>query len=136
LRRRLERALDASREDPEAHVVVCGGAVFGPNESEVMAAWLRARGVRRVLLESQSRSTRENARFAAPIIAELVPARVTLVTERFHLERSRVLLAEALAALRVGCEVEGLAAEDDLGMAGRLLRAGHERVKLWLDRRR
>lgn len=101
LARRLEQALREARLDPAALVLVTGGPADGrPAEAAVMRDWLVARGLapERILCEAHARSTRENARFSAPLLARAGVARVTLVTDRFHLRRSRYLLRRALAA--------------------------------------
>ena len=59
-----------------------------------MAWWLLARGVdpRRIVIEDRSDTTRANMTESVPILAALGVSSVTLVTERFHMKRSRVLL--------------------------------------------
>jgi hypothetical protein len=98
LRRRLERGLDAARQDPDAVVIVTGGAIAGPAEAPVMRAWLVARGLdpERVTVEDQARSTIENALLVTPMLRDLEVDRVTLVTSRFHVRRAAVLLRLAL----------------------------------------
>ncbi len=126
-----------ARAHPEAVLVVSGGAVSGPVEAEVMQRWLASRGVdaSRIICEPAARSTAENAAFVAPLLHELDVVRVTLVTERFHMRRSRLLLRRELARVGLYAPLEIAAAEDELGVAGRALWAAREMVKLWLYRR-
>jgi uncharacterized SAM-binding protein YcdF (DUF218 family) len=59
-------------------------------EAEVLAEWLRQQGVEpeRIFLETQSRNTRENALFSAPIITAHGWKRVLLVTSAWHAPRA------------------------------------------------
>jgi hypothetical protein len=59
--------------------------------------------------------------------------RVTLVTERYHILRSRLLLTRALAARRLGVEVPISAAPDHLGFFERITRCFKELKKLAWD---
>lgn len=72
-------------------VLVCSGGGAGPSpEAEVMATLARAAGVaaERLVLERESRSTFENARACAPLLAALGAREVLLVTCDFHLARA------------------------------------------------
>jgi uncharacterized SAM-binding protein YcdF (DUF218 family) len=132
LRRRLERGLDAARQDPDAVVIVTGGAIAGPAEAPVMRAWLVARGLdpERVTVEDRARSTIENALLVTPILRDLEVDRVTLVTSRFHLQRAAVLLRLALRRAKLlGIRVEVRPAADGPS-DGRRVTAAVEAVKL------
>ena len=61
---------------------------------------------------------------------------MTLVTERYHILRSRLLLARAFAARRLRVEVRISAAPDDLGFFKRITRCFKEFRKLAGDLRR
>lgn len=100
-----------------------------------MRDWLVAEGVAagRVLIEAASRSTPENASLCAEVIAGAGVMHVTLVTERYHLRRSRRLLDRALRRRCPGVALEVSAAPDRLRGAGRALRGAGELVKLARD---
>ena len=118
LTRRLRRALVEAAADPGAMVIVSGGRVRGrPAEATIMRDWLVAEGLDagRILLEPEARSTHENARHCADLIADRGFRRVTLVTERFHVLRARFLLARALASRGLRIELRISAAPDQLG---------------------
>jgi uncharacterized SAM-binding protein YcdF (DUF218 family) len=134
--RRLKQALDEARRDPSALVVVSGGSVRGrPPEASAMRDWLVAEGLdpARVILEAASRSTPDNAHWCAGLLAGSGVSRVTLVTERYHMRRSRRLLAVALARRCPGVRLESSPAPDRLRGVGRMLRALSELVKLSRD---
>jgi uncharacterized SAM-binding protein YcdF (DUF218 family) len=103
--------------------------VLGPCEADVMAGWLRERGVasERLVLEREARSTAENARLVAPLL--LGVARVTLVTERFHMLRSLWLLRRALGP---EVRVEAAPAADALGALARVAVGCRELVSLMM----
>lgn len=69
-------------------VVVCGGGEPHP-QSQVMASLLEYRGVPSAVvhLETGSNSTRENALFAKPILAQL-PGSKVLLTSDYHMFRA------------------------------------------------
>jgi uncharacterized SAM-binding protein YcdF (DUF218 family) len=136
---RLHRALAEAAADPRALVIVSGGRLRGrPAEAPVMREWLVARGLdaARIIVEPDARSTYENVRHCADLIAGQGVRRVTLVTERYHILRSRLLLARALAARRLRVEVRISAAPDDLGFFKRITRCFKELRKLAEDLRR
>jgi uncharacterized SAM-binding protein YcdF (DUF218 family) len=67
------------------------------------------------------------------VIGRLGVARVTLVTERYHMRRSRRLLGRALLGRCPGVALEVSAAPDRLRGLGRVLRGLGELVKLTRD---
>jgi uncharacterized SAM-binding protein YcdF (DUF218 family) len=139
LARRLRLVLAEATADPEALVIVSGGAVRGrPAEAPVMRDWLVAEGVdaSRILVEPDARSTSENARYCAALVARHPGVRrVTLVTERFHVLRSRVLLARALAERGLRVEMLTRGAPDHLGAFQWITRWLRELLKLARDAR-
>ncbi|HYS08830.1 MAG TPA: YdcF family protein [Myxococcales bacterium] len=129
--RRLRQALAEASADPRALVVVSGGSVRGrPAEAPIMRDWLVAQGLAstRIILETEATSTYENASQCADLVARHGFQSVTLVSERFHVLRSRFLLRRALAGRDLGVELRVSAAPDDL----RALEALKRRlVELW-----
>ncbi|MGN6104959.1 MAG: YdcF family protein [Kofleriaceae bacterium] len=77
-------------------VVATGGATGGPRaEAAAIAEALEARGVPGVLIEDRSRSTAENARHTAALLAERGARRVWVVTQPFHGRRAAHLFRGA-----------------------------------------
>ncbi len=89
--RRAERALRAYRDGEANHILACGGKSWDTvREADALCAYLSARGVPHAVLEKElrSRSTRQNARFAARLLLPRGVRRVLLVTCDFHMERA------------------------------------------------
>ncbi|MCL2399303.1 MAG: YdcF family protein [Defluviitaleaceae bacterium] len=113
LARRLDTAFYYWQENPDAHIIVCGGlgnrAVI--TEAEAMARYLAGRGVpgERILLEELSTSTYENLKFAKEILDQHFPQgfSAVLVTNDFHIYRS------VRTAGRVGIDVNRIGAYTD-----------------------
>jgi len=136
LARRLRQALSEAAADPLALVIVSGGTVRGrPAEAPIMRDWLVAEGLAgaRILLETEAKSTYENASHCASIIVQRGFRRVTLVSERYHVLRSRFLLGRALAARGAQVELRVSAAPDGLGTFEGLTRRAGELWKLARD---
>lgn len=103
---RLEAALDYLERNPDTKAVLSGGQGSGEDisEAEAMRRYLEAGGIssERLLLEDRSTNTAENIRFSKELIES--GARVVLVSNEFHLFRSRRIArlnglnAEAIAA--------------------------------------
>lgn len=107
LQARLERALALWQERRAPLIVVSGGSKGDFNESEVMAQWLRARGVpsEAIIQESRSRSTRENATFSAPLMQTRGIRSALIVSQWFHLPRVRIALRDAgIETVNVPCQ--------------------------------
>lgn len=91
---RILAAAELLRTGQARAMLITGGDVFPrpgrPPEAEVLAAWLRAQGLPadRIVVEGQSRNTRENALLSAPIIAGHGWKRVLLVTSAWHAPRA------------------------------------------------
>lgn len=96
-RERLLAALAAARRWPDAPLVFSGGAgrAGRPGVGRRMAEEAEALGLApwRIVIESQARTTRENARFGAAVARARGWSRVALVTSTVHLARSRASLA-------------------------------------------
>jgi uncharacterized SAM-binding protein YcdF (DUF218 family) len=79
----------------ESRLVLCGGNPGGPvSEAEVMARYAADRcGYRgEILLETESRTTRENVRNAIPLIENA--DRIKIVSNSLHAEKARGYLVE------------------------------------------
>jgi hypothetical protein len=97
-----------------------------------MRDWLVAEGLEaaRIVVEAEARSTRENARHCADLVAAGRFQRLTLVTERFHVLRARLLLARALTSRGLQVELRICAAPDHLGVFQLMARWLGELAKL------
>jgi uncharacterized SAM-binding protein YcdF (DUF218 family) len=78
-------------------VVASGGVTHGAPRSEAaaLADGLHAAGVPDVVVEERSRSTAENARFTAALLAERRVRSLWLVTQPFHARRAELLFSRA-----------------------------------------
>lgn len=88
---RIERAVELFHAGAAPLVVFSGGtAGAGPSEARAALAHARALGLDAgaCLLEEESRSTAENARYTAALLKARGIARVVLVTDGFHLLRA------------------------------------------------
>lgn len=101
---RLELALNAGNQYPNAHIICTGGGTASeqPNATEAgqMARWLKQQGVdpERITVEDKSMHTIENARFVLRILAADFPQvrKVVLVTSDCHITRSSTLFHTAM----------------------------------------
>lgn len=108
LQRRLDKAIDYLRENPETVVIVSGGqgANEPVSEAQGMQEYLTAAGIapERILQEVTSSNTCENLRYSGKLI-DRTENRVVVVTNNFHMFRSL-----AIAKKQGYCMVEGLSA--------------------------
>lgn len=101
---RLKVGLDCAAQYPNARVVCTGGGTAKENkavtEAGQMGAWLLENGLEedRLILENQSRSTLENARFTLDILQRDFPRihSVAIVTSDYHITRSCLLFETAM----------------------------------------
>lgn len=106
LRRRLNKALEYMKVNPEAICVVTGGQGADEEfpEAQVMGDYLVSRGIdaERVIREDRSTSTRENFRFAAELLREREgyspETPVIVVTDAFHQLRASIFAKAELGA--------------------------------------
>ncbi len=129
--RRVERAAAAYHAGLAPRIIVSGGRAWqGGIEADQLAGALEARGVPRhaMLLERASRTTRENARLSAALLASVGATRVGLVSCDWHLPR-------ALACFRrVGVQAEPVAAPSPpVGAVRRAARSVRERGAAMID---
>ena len=110
--RRAARAAEAFRTGLSPHVLACGGkAWFGVREADALAAFLVEAGVPEAAVERElwSRSTRENAHFAAKLLLPRGLRRVGLVTCDWHMARAlRCFEAAGFEPLAVPAFAPGL----------------------------
>jgi uncharacterized SAM-binding protein YcdF (DUF218 family) len=93
-------------------VIASGGITHGAPraEAEAIAEGLRAAGVAEVIVEARSRTTAENARFTAELLAP--SASVWIVTQPFHGRRAAHLFRRAGLAPRVWHIADSLQYQD------------------------
>ena len=89
---RVQRGFELLREGRARRALLSGGAVDaeGPTDAEAMATLLTRWGIarERLVLETRSRNTRENALEAAPLVARERWGSLLLVTSAAHLPRA------------------------------------------------
>ncbi len=112
----LERLRAGSRylkKYPDTVVIVTGGQGRGEDitEAEAMRRYLVRDGIEedRIIEEPRATSTMENFRYSRQLIEEMTggrPAKITIITNRYHVFRSRML------ARRNGLDVYALATDD------------------------
>ena len=93
LEERVAAAAELVRAGMGRYVVATGGITRkdARAEADALAEGLRAAGVPDVLVERESRTTAENARFTARMLAPLGVRTVWLVTQPFHGRRAALL---------------------------------------------
>lgn len=114
--------------------VACGGRAWASKvEADELARMMVEHGVpaAAIVRERCSLDTRDNARFAAGLLARRGVSRVLVVTCSWHLPRAERAFRAA------GLEVEGLGVEPpEPTMLQRLYRRERERLSSWHDARR
>lgn len=97
LRERVDAAVALYSAGAAPVVVVSGGVTHGAPraEADVLADALREAGVSEVIVERASKTTAENARFTAKLLAARNARRVWLVTQPFHGKRAALLFRRA-----------------------------------------
>ena len=99
LEKRLNMALAAAKQYPQAFVCVTGGHTAAGNtsasEGGAMASWLKKNGIadERIISETESRTTVENAVFCQRIFTEKYPqiSSVVIVTSDYHIKLGSLL---------------------------------------------
>lgn len=115
----LRRALQVLRANPEATVILTGGAVHHPfSEAAAMCTWLNSRTPhnqrQKMLLETQSRNTLQNVLNVLPTLIKLRPTRIFLVTVQYHMQRALALTQTALASRHLEVDCMTFSAPNDL----------------------
>lgn len=108
-------------------IVFSGGSPSGlPSEAAIAAALAVARGVPHsaCLVEDQSRTTRENAAFTAPLLRARGIRQVLLVSDAYHLLRAQAQFA------RLGIQTLPVPSGRPLGTAAALVQTARESVAL------
>lgn len=101
LKARLETALEFSRDDPEAYLVLSGGQGPGEeiSEAQCMYLWLTERGVSpdRLILEERAGTTEENLEFSRQIIEDRGDGggSVCVITAYYHVARAVMMAKDA-----------------------------------------
>jgi uncharacterized SAM-binding protein YcdF (DUF218 family) len=130
--RRARRAARAFEAGISGHILACGGKSWhGVREADALCAFLLEAGIPEHALERElwSRSTRQNAHYAAKLLLPRGMFRVGVVTCDFHMPR-------ALRCFRgAGFDAEPVPAVSPATSFGTtLLRDARERVSLSVDR--
>lgn len=109
--RRCQRAAAFYHAGPPCPVLVAGGILYPqgqmPPVAQLMGDSLEQLGVAAadIVMETESRTTAENAKLSAPIIREKGWQRVALVTSATHLYRSqRLFRNQGVETIPVGCQ--------------------------------
>lgn len=130
--RRAERALAEYRDGRARSILACGGKAWnGVREADALSAYLQARGVPESVVERElsSRSTRQNAHYAAALLLPRGIRRIGLVTCDFHMDRALHCFHGA------GFDVEALPAPSPaLAYGTTTVREARERVCFAIDR--
>lgn len=139
LTRRLETALAQANQDPNALIVVSGGAAHNAfPEADGMRDWLVQHGVpaSRILVEDHSNDTIENAENVAQLLKGGNVRQVTVVTEQYHVHRAHELLASALSFQGVKAKLNDAPAPDGLTGMAKVKMALSEERELLVNRAR
>ena len=99
---RLNVALQAARQYPNAYIAVTGGetsGVKGISEAAVMAIWLMNNDIceERIILEKKSLSTTENAKYTCALLNRKYPEvkQLAVVTSDYHIALAATMLQTA-----------------------------------------
>ena len=90
-KRRATRAAEAFRAGISPHILACGGKAWsGVREADALCEFLTTIGVPAAALEGErrSRTTRENAHYAAEMLLPRGVRRIALVTCDWHMHRA------------------------------------------------
>ena len=112
---RLNTALQAAHQYPNAYIAVTGGetaGIQGISEAAVMAIWLMNNDIpeSRIILEKNSLSTTENAKYTCALLNQKYPRikQLAVITSDYHIGTAAVLLQTACtysAAMQGGREM-------------------------------
>jgi uncharacterized SAM-binding protein YcdF (DUF218 family) len=107
---RCLHAYDVYRAGPPRFLILTGGIVDpqreGPTLAEAMRDFMQQMGVpeQDLILETESRSTYENALYSAKVLGRRGVEKIILVTDATHLDRStRCFAAQGIQAVPSGC---------------------------------
>lgn len=87
---RLNKTLTVAEDFDK--IIVTGGVanhIAGVAEGDMMSQWLIENGVpmSKILVENRSHTTKENAKFTAPILKGIGAEDVTLLSSAYHIDR-------------------------------------------------
>jgi uncharacterized SAM-binding protein YcdF (DUF218 family)/tetratricopeptide (TPR) repeat protein len=128
----LQKTLELADQDPEAVIIVTGGAVRSQAEGPAMKRWLVKNGVdeQRIRVEQQAQDTIGNAIFSEEILEQDGVKNVTLVTISYHLPRALAIVRTILGDRYV---VSGVGGESDLKDAALEQRLQVEAIATYRD---
>lgn len=129
---RLETAIQAYNDNPDAYILVSGGQ--GPqedvSEADAMEAYLLQKGIspEKIIKESRSTSTSENYKYSKELLDERFSSyTLVVITNDFHIYRAKQL------ARLAGLEVHTMHAKTPLsGAAMMYIREVLAILKLWI----
>jgi len=115
----LTTALHTIKANPQATVILTGGAVQHTfSEAEAMKRWLDQQPLRTeeldLHLETKSLNTLQNVQNVLPMVLDLRPSRIILITVKYHMQRAFVLTQTAFSAHGLQSDYITLAAENDI----------------------
>ena len=115
LQRRLDRAAEYAKENPNIQVIVTGGRTGGQKytEARVMNDYLVKKGINesRIYMEGKAKDTNQNIDYSKKIVGEGNNPKIIIVTNGYHIYRSILLCRKAGLT-----HVEGLGVSTPMGM--------------------
>jgi uncharacterized SAM-binding protein YcdF (DUF218 family) len=94
LRTRLDKALQEYKKYPGSTLILTGGSTYNKYiEAVEMKKYCSTKGVCEsdILLETEARSTYDNAFFVAEMLKDIKVGKIIIVTSRYHRARSRLI---------------------------------------------
>lgn len=112
---RLQTALNSAEKYPNAYILCTGGGTAADNsnvtEAGQMARWLIAHGIdeSRIIRESSSHNTAQNARYSCRLLREKYPqvTSLALVTSSYHIRRGCLVFNTESVLSDSGLEIVG-----------------------------
>lgn len=133
---RLNVALKAATDNPQARVMVTGGQPqAGVTEGDVMMKWLVEKGIDRdrILVEDKSKDTVGNVLNVANLMRRHAADSIILVTSASHMRRARTILEDALKQYDVPSAVHPVVALDAPSIDEAAKVSADERLVIYRD---